>query len=254
MVAAQQGQEEAFLSAVRRILHRIREANLLTSPNREDLLRMSDDDLLRLAEQPNTFLGEEYCTWNGRERLVRNSSKTVAKLLLSLRAEQYTNRSFASTVSLILFALHTTQINPAKAFKLLRAYRGVYRQVTRGHDWDEPMLYLDPGVKQNLHELGNVLCQNERWAIANVRRPTYEDHEYDCICYTDASAAGWGAIVQKPLERAVTTYQQKWIPSFHMDDARLTAKRSHHFSAKYSAHAEPRAVHPPTTTSKGGSP
>eukprot|EP00796_Vickermania_ingenoplastis_P001346 gene1346-biopygen1082 len=204
---------------------------------------MPDEHLLRLAEKENTFLGEEYCEWNGRERMVRNSSKTVAKVVLSLRHEQYTNRAFASTVSLILFALHTTQINPATAFKLLRAYRGVYRQVTRGHDWDEPMIYLDPGVRNNLHELGNALCRNDWWTIADIRRPTYEDTEYDYICYTDASAAGWGAVVQQPSKRAVTTYQQKWIPSFHLEDARMTAKRSHHFSAKYSAHAEPRAVH-----------
>eukprot|EP00796_Vickermania_ingenoplastis_P000932 gene932-biopygen772 len=55
MIAAQQGQEAAFLSAVRRILQRIREANLLTSPGREELLSMPDEHLLRLAEKRKHF-------------------------------------------------------------------------------------------------------------------------------------------------------------------------------------------------------
>eukprot|EP00796_Vickermania_ingenoplastis_P000937 gene937-biopygen778 len=244
MIAAHDGMEKEFLSATRRILERIRTANLLTSPDRDQLLAMDDRSLLTLAQESNVFLGEEYAAWNGTERLVRNSSKTVAKIMLCLEIPQYTNRAFASAVSLLLYALHTTQLNPASAFKLLRAYRGVYRNVERGQDWDAPMEYLETGVRRDMQQLGREICVNKWWTIAEVRRPTYEDHDYGLICYTDASAAGWGAIVQSPEERWVRTYQQKWIPDFVPGaQAPDHVKRSKHFSAKFSAHAEPRAVH-----------
>eukprot|EP00796_Vickermania_ingenoplastis_P011271 gene11271-biopygen7752 len=244
MIAAHDGMEKEFLSATRRILERIRTANLLTSPDRDQILAMDDRSLLTLAQESNVFLGEEYAAWNGTERLVRNSSKTVAKIMLCLEIPQYTNRAFASAVSLLLYALHTTQLNPASAFKLLRAYRGVYRNVERGQDWDAPMEYLETGVRRDMQQLGREICVNKWWTIAEVRRPTYEDHDYGLICYTDASAAGWGAIVQSPEERWVRTYQQKWIPDFVPGaQAPDHVKRSKHFSAKFSAHAEPRAVH-----------
>ncbi|ORC85164.1 TATE DNA transposon [Trypanosoma theileri] len=88
LIAAKEGQEEEFVRAVRQVLLRIRAANLLTSPDREELLRYTDEELLRLAEQNNVFLGEEYM-WNGTERVVRNSVKTVAKLMLSSTPKFY---------------------------------------------------------------------------------------------------------------------------------------------------------------------
>eukprot|EP00796_Vickermania_ingenoplastis_P005109 gene5110-biopygen10096 len=106
------------------------------------------------------------------------------------------------------------------------------------------MEYLETGVRRDMQQLGREICVNKWWTIAEVRRPTYEDHDYGLICYTDASAAGWGAIVQSPEGRWVRTYQQKWIPDFVPGaQAPDHVKRSKHFSAKFSAHAEPRAVH-----------
>eukprot|EP00796_Vickermania_ingenoplastis_P006401 gene6401-gene4885 len=88
---------------------------------------------------------EEYAWFEG-ERWIRNSIKTVAKLGLALQAERFSCRSFVSLVSLELYALHTTRMNPASAFQLLRAYRGVYRMVTEGVDWDSELPYLDARV------------------------------------------------------------------------------------------------------------
>eukprot|EP00796_Vickermania_ingenoplastis_P005817 gene5817-biopygen3671 len=73
------------------------------------------------------------------------------------------------------------------------------------------MEYLETGVRRDMQQLGREICVN-KWAIAEVRRPTYEDHDYGLICYTDASAAGWEPL-QSP-EARVRTYQQKWIPDF----------------------------------------
>lgn len=243
MLAAKEGQEKEFIHGVRTILTRIKTVNLMTSPDRESILSMPDDEILKLAQDKNIFLGEEYREWNGKERLVRNSSKTIAKLQLALEINLHTHRTFASTVSLILFALHTTQINPAKAFRLLQAYRGVYQMATTALDWDTPLPYLHSKVKENLDEIGEELCKNEWWTIAEIRRPTYNDLEYDIICYTDASAAGWGAIVQCVKEKKVKTYQQKWIPNIHLADIGAPGSTLDHFNAKHSAHAEPRAVH-----------
>lgn len=242
MIAAKEGQEKEFLDAVRNILSRIRAANLLTSPSRAELEALPDHELLALAEEGNVFLGEEYRKWNGQERLIRNSTKTVAKLQLSLKAAAFTHRTFASLVSLILFALHTTQINPASAFRLLRTYRGIYRQATTVFNWDDPLPFLDPEVRKNLLSIGTTLCTNEWWTIADERKPTYNDHDYDFICYTDASAAGWGAIVQDTRQKIIKTYQQKWIPDFHAEEQQRTSTQPR-FNARHSAHAEPRAVH-----------
>eukprot|EP00796_Vickermania_ingenoplastis_P004537 gene4537-gene3111 len=160
LIAAGEGQEKEFIDAVRTIVERIRRVNLLTSPDRDTVEKSTDEELLLMSMEPNTFLGEEY-VWNGKERLIRNSIKTVAKLGLSLEATSYTCRSFVSSVSLILYAMHTTRLNPAGAFQLLRAYRGVYRTVEEGLDWDDPILYLDPSVVAKLQELGRELCRNE---------------------------------------------------------------------------------------------
>eukprot|EP00796_Vickermania_ingenoplastis_P013618 gene13618-gene2080 len=60
LIAAKEGQEAEFVRTVRKILGRMREANLLTSPNRDELMAMSDEALLTEAEKAVTFLGEEY--------------------------------------------------------------------------------------------------------------------------------------------------------------------------------------------------
>eukprot|EP00796_Vickermania_ingenoplastis_P008037 gene8036-biopygen5411 len=56
MIAARAGQELELVQTIRTILERIREANLMTSPNPETLLAASDDELLKMGMEPNTFL------------------------------------------------------------------------------------------------------------------------------------------------------------------------------------------------------
>lgn len=214
MVAAREGQEIDFLRTVRLILDRIREANLLTSPDREELASETDEELLERAMKRDVFLGEEYGEYDGEQRWVRNAPKTVAKIKLSLQLPRFTCRSFVSVISLILFALHTTGLNPAQTFRLLRAYRGVYRQVSRGKDWDEELSYLDSRVHQELLHLGSRLVENRWEEIANVRHPTYEEDDYDVVCFTDACVDGWGAVVRwygHPAGQRTTSYQQRWV-------------------------------------------
>jgi len=244
MVAAREGEEKEFLQAVKTITRRIQSANLLTSPPREMLLNASDDEILSLSKEPNTFLGEVF-EWNGKERLIRNSVKTVAKLGLALAATKFSCRSFVSLISLILYALHTTRLNPASAFQLLRAYRGVYRQVTAGLSWDSDLPYLDASVHGKLLELGKTLYANEFWQIADVIEPTYVEDYYQFKVVTDASYSGWGAYVHDRINHTVVAYQQHWedglqyqLPEYHYNKARAEG----YFDAHHSAHAEPRAA------------
>eukprot|EP00796_Vickermania_ingenoplastis_P003758 gene3758-biopygen2624 len=92
LIAAEEGQEQEFIMAVRQIVERIRQANLMTSPARESLEVATDEQILEMAREPNTFLGEEYM-WSGTERVIRNSVKTIAKLNLALAATDFTCRS-----------------------------------------------------------------------------------------------------------------------------------------------------------------
>ncbi|KPA78422.1 TATE DNA Transposon [Leptomonas pyrrhocoris] len=210
LVAAREGEEAEFVRAVRSIVARIKAANLMTSPNRDELEAMSDAELLALASENTVFLGEEY-TWNGRERLVRNSVKTVAKLQLALRKPRHTIRSLASLISLIFFALHTTQLNPARAFKLLRAYRGIYRLTFRGFGWDAAVPYLDAAVARSLQEIGGELARNAWSTISDERHPTLDEGDYDAVVFTDASLEGWGAVLHLRENPAETwTYRQRW--------------------------------------------
>lgn len=222
LIAAHEGQEREFVSCVRRVLDRIRAANLLTSPDREELAGMSDAEMLDLAVQNNVFLGEEYM-WNGHERLVRNSIKTVAKMQLALAKKSFTIRSLASLISLILFALHTTQMNPATAFKLLRAYRGIYRLVYTTHKWDDDVPYLDTEMVRRMHEIGRALVRNEWNCISNVRHITNQEADYDAVCFTDASLEGWGAVVRLHCRGSVSppsawTYRQMWVDDLAHND------------------------------------
>eukprot|EP00796_Vickermania_ingenoplastis_P000370 gene369-gene315 len=179
------------------------------------------------------------------ERWIRNSIKSVAKLGLALQAERFSCRSFVSLVSLELYALHTTRMNPASAFQLLRAYRRVYRRVTEGVDWDSELPYPDARVHAKMVALREALYQNDWWRIADGRHPTHDEAYYDAIVFTDASYAGWGAIARNRAEGTVTTYQQKWERGFFNRNSPYSAglvRNREFFNAQHSAHAEPRAA------------
>eukprot|EP00796_Vickermania_ingenoplastis_P003983 gene3983-gene2525 len=93
-------------------------------------------------------------------------------------------------------------------------------------------------------EIGQTLCLNSWWQIADVAQPTYGDAGYDYIVVTDAPFAGWRAYVLRTRDDVVIGYQQKW----EKEDRRINApyapiKQAYgFFNAQHSAHAEPRAV------------
>jgi hypothetical protein len=242
LVAGEEGNEAEFVHAVRTLCQRTIEANLQTSPPAQDILRMSDRDILRLAMEPNTFLGEEY-VWTGGERKVRNGIKTVAKLNIMSKRQSFSFRTFAGLVSLILYAAHTVAINAAVAFHLLRAYRGVGKQIALGKSWDDPMPFISSRAQAELRGLLAVLCKNELAEIRPPKMTSYADETYDNIIFIDASRHGWGAL--RRTRSAAWIYQQHWENSLGGDieyhggsnaDKPLTL----HFA--HSAHAEPTAI------------
>ncbi|CAD2217442.1 hypothetical protein, conserved [Angomonas deanei] len=265
LIAACDTQEDNFLCAVRSILRRIEEANLLTSPPRDELLAMSDEALLTMSVKDNVFLGEEY-TWDGTQRLIRNSIKTISKIELGIApGKQYSIRSFVSTVSLICFAHHTTRLNPASLYKILSVVRAFYSLVSQGGDWDAPAPPIEEAVMTSLRETGNRLILNEWWEIEAPRRPSYDTHDYDFVIFTDASRGGWGAIVQHQGNGDTWHFQQRWIHKgergyvpFCEDDWFVDEETPDDLGAlpasmrirnergltnsRHSAHAEPRAI------------
>ncbi|KAH9586346.1 hypothetical protein LSM04_007286 [Trypanosoma melophagium] len=119
------------------------------------------------------------------------------------------------------------------------------------------------------------LVQYPHWTIAEEAVATYNDEDYDIICFTDASADGWGAIVvmnppATPQSETITDdrwtphrtiYQQRWIQDLDPrsklrplqgpqlgsrgEGTRQVPQSGDTFNARHSANAEPRAIHLP---------
>lgn len=244
LVAAEEGQEEEFCAAVRNLRGRMRDVNLMTSPSGEEIdSLLLENRLLQEAMKPCVFLGEDYC-WNGSERLVRNSAKTYAKIHLAYKAEIFTYRSFAALVSLMCYALHTTDINPARLFPIMAMFRVMYKAFARGKSWDDLVPYISAPVRNCIESLGDDLLDEKYYVIADPIKATYEDHDYDLIVYTDASRAGYGAIARWKNGN-VRAFQRRWvhdIKTWKGQDNRIGRGVKAKFNARHSAHAEPDAA------------
>jgi hypothetical protein len=239
-IGAHEGQELQFIRAVREIVNRTKLANLQTTPPAATIESMSDKELLDFATREVTFLGETY-EWNGSERLVRNSTKTLAKLSLALRKPHHTYRTFAALCSLIMFALHTIGTNPASTYNLMQAYRAISRTVSES-SWDSPVPFLSATVRAALDEHGALLLANAPARIPDRRWVTYDDDDFQVAVFIDASADGWGAIIRFGRETTVQV-QQRWVNT--LGDQAWEQKGNTPagvFTARYSAHTEPEAI------------
>lgn len=141
----------------------------------------------------------------------------------------------------------------------MRVYRAVCRKVAEGEYWDSKIKFIDPSVHQAIQQIINQLTVNKWYEIEEPRHLSYDDADYDYIIYTDASIAGWGAIVKDVHNKSTCTYQRRWVNTLDVDISKnysLAVKQvkkkygdEDHmwtpygkFTAKYSAHAEPRAA------------
>jgi len=242
LTAAEEGEEKEFLKTVRTLCKRIQQANLQTSPPTQNILCMSDEELLNFALQENTFLGETFA-WDGNERVVKNSNKTIAKLMVSLPQTVFTFRSFTALVSLVLYATHTVAFNVATLFNLMKAYRGVCSFVAKNNlSWDEKMDFVAPKAMIELERVGKVLLQNDFTKIPPPRKATYDEESYDDIIFIDASAHGWAAIQKKQKTGETKTYQKMWVNQLGKEIQYVENHETKFFTSKHSAYAEPTAI------------
>jgi len=241
LLAGREDQAAEFVEAVRTLAKRISKTKFQTSPPANELLGMTDRDILKLGEQENTFAGETY-VWNGKEREIKNSIKTVAKINLMRQKTEFTYRSFTSFVCLLLFAMHTVNMNPAACFHLMRAYRGVAKEVASTGNWDAPLPFVSVRAKIELEHLSEKLSKNELAAIPALRQCTYADDSFDTILYVDASHDGWAAYVRKnDPTRTTSLLQQRWVNALS-GGSKMEGEAKHGFFYKFSAHAEPAAI------------
>lgn len=145
LIAARGGQSQDFARTVRAAVCRIRQANLLTSSGFESHAMASGDEFLASPLASNRSILEEY-GWIDGEGSVHNSTKTTAKIHLALQEVQFTYRTFASAISSIMRAVHTTRINPVCAFGLFQAHLGAFRRICCDCNWDDIVNYVDSKV------------------------------------------------------------------------------------------------------------
>lgn len=89
--------------------------------------------------------------------------------------------------------------------------------------------------------------------------PRISDNDYHVIAYTDASVAGWGAVIKNNINDTTTAYQQRWVNQLMVVKSQLSERyllnkpstlennlgydvNIAKFNAKFPAHAEPRAI------------
>lgn len=176
-----------------------------------------------------------------QKRKVANCNKTLAKLLVSGRQQNFTFRTLAAFLSLLLYSMHTLSLNPAQAFFLMRLYRGIGVATSKnGGNWDDKVPFICTRAKQEIDRVLKILLSNTPVSIPPPLICSYEESMYDEIIFVDASKDGWGA-VRKRKNLPTLAYQQKFI-HFLSDETQQTQDPSLLFTAQFSAHAEPTAV------------
>ncbi|KAK7198703.1 hypothetical protein NESM_000834300 [Novymonas esmeraldas] len=146
-----------------------------------------------------------------------------------------------------MYALHTTRLNPSMMFDALRAYRGVYRNVSDGCGWDEPLPFLTPNAIQAYKRVTEALLRNSWYPAAPPILATYKEQDYDVVVFIDASSAGWAA-VDRDKDGRLRYHQQRWTVNLgpvtphaaRAQDAQEAQQDP--FQARHSAHAEPTAI------------
>lgn len=239
LIGAEEGNEESFYQVAMEITRRIQAANLTTTPPLHELTQSGKTELLQRAAKPTVFLGEEY-VWKDGERRMRNSIKTRAKIALARGKAEHSYRTLAGLLSLVMYAIHTVNLNPAKAFFLLKEYAQVGRAMQANPSWDTLAPPMTPEASLSLQELAAIVLADDLHQIPDKYTPTYEDDLYTHIVYTDASRGGWAAVAFNRHTGETTTYQQRWVHDTQVLYRGGAANFS--FMARHSAHAEPRAA------------
>ncbi len=240
---------DRFIDVVKKIASRITTANLQSTPRADAVIAMPRSEIERIAIEPTVFCGEEYARdpANPNRRMIRNSTKTAAKMMLAI--EQFctgrqlmtpTKRQFTALLSLISYAMHTLHVSPARYWSLFAAHRAVCREATI-EGWDTPTTYIAPTVRRELIELVDMCANRE---FSHIPRPrhmaTYDDTAYDLIIHSDASAEGWGAYIV--WRNRIFTIQRRWASTLRSDAGPMANDLRRIFNPRASPDTEPSAI------------
>eukprot|EP00331_Platyophrya_macrostoma_P007632 CAMPEP_0176429468 /NCGR_PEP_ID=MMETSP0127-20121128/13727_1 /TAXON_ID=938130 /ORGANISM="Platyophrya macrostoma, Strain WH" /LENGTH=273 /DNA_ID=CAMNT_0017811275 /DNA_START=1 /DNA_END=822 /DNA_ORIENTATION=- len=243
LLGGKEGFEKEFVDTIRKLV-RLEKCNVQSEPSTSHLSSLPDKDLLSLACLPNVFMGESF-VYNTvtRTRQVCNSNKTLAKPMLSseLDFSSFSYRSMAAYISLLLYSLHTLNINAASAFFAMRLYRGIGVAVSKSGDWDGKLKFVCPKAQEEIKKLSKTLIENKLATIPDPHPHTYDENDYDELIFVDASKEGWGA-VRKQKNAPTRCYQQKFIHYLHLPQQPKQKTDTSPFSSRFSAHAEPTAI------------
>ena len=234
-----------FLAVVRKITDRIGAVKLQSTPPVAILAKMSDSDLAKKAMEVQVFAGEEY-TWDpvSNTRLIRNSTKTAAKLLVAfdqITSPNITRRKFAALTSLIQYAMHTIAVRPSAYWRFFSAHRAICSEATQTHaGWDAPITYIADSVLEQIRELVKKCASRSFLQIPQARPlPTYDDQQYDIIVWTDASKLGWASIWHFQISGKIFIMQRPWTDQLA---TAASSEEEHRFRNGMSAHSEPACI------------
>ncbi len=240
---------ERFIDLVKEIATRITMANLQSTPRSDAVSTMQRSEIGKSAIEPTVFCGEEYAIdpVNPARRLIRNSTKTAAKLLLAKdlffsRFESLipTKRQFTALLSLISYAMHTLHISPARFWSLFAAHRSVCKEASIV-GWDTPTQYIAPTIRREVIELIDQCSSRDYKVIPRPRHmATYDDTAYDLIIHSDASAEGWGAYIL--WRDRIFTIQRRWGSTLRSDAGPMADDLRRIFNPRASPDSEPSAI------------
>ncbi|MDP3759317.1 MAG: hypothetical protein Q8R01_02220, partial [Ramlibacter sp.] len=175
--------------------------------------------------RPLLFLGEQYVAGERVANSEANLQKLAAAHALFAAGGAFSVRNFAALVGLVFFLAHTVGERLADHHTLLRAYSRICSDALQHEGWDGPLRFVSPAVRAEIDGLVALLLRNTPVPLPVLRPPTYNNDDYDFVIVVDASATGWGAVVQRTADHSVLQLRQTW-------PAQL----------QHSATAEPRAV------------
>ena len=244
LIVAEKSAANLFTRVVKTIARRLQIVNLQSTPATSDIIEMPDEVLLKEAVTPITFCGEEYSAPNhegpGPIRGVRNTDKTVAKLLVGMREfasrPATTYRQFTSLVSLAQYAMHTVAIAPSNFWTLFAAHRAICA-VAHAQGWDAKLEHVSEPVRDQLNDIVQTCAKREYTTVPEVRLiPSHAEEDYNLILWTDASGDGFGGYIA--ADGKVFACQRRWLNTIG-PNARARSDPRTLFNQKKSAHAEP---------------
>ena len=153
------------------------------------------------------FLGAEY---DAVARTARNTAKTETKLRAALDVlsapRAPTIRQLAAVFGLLFWAQQIQPLRLAPFFSALRAFRLLPLEAARVH-WNAPAPALSPVARLQLRQWLLLAATRPPRPLIDPPTPTPEYR-----MWVDASAYGWGAVVERAEDAGIIRVGRPWSP------------------------------------------